>query len=164
MNRATWCGRVGALCSLVMLVSPPAVPAQELTFGFFDATVTVPTAGTTSYPGWSVGGSMPIAAGGRVSVYGVYNRDYGSQQKPTHDAVPSLQFGASVRVASAGNFRAYLRAGAIRAYLGHTTLTTPLIGVGARHGGRYGIAASLDYGTAREVTTVASMVGFYLGF
>ena len=90
--------------------------------------------------------------------------DYGSQQKPTHDAVPSLQFGASVRVASAGNFRAYLRAGAIRAYLGHTTLTTPLIGVGARHGGRYGIAASLDYGTAREVTTVASMVGFYLGF
>ena len=74
MNRATWCGRVGALCSLVMLVSPSPVPAQELTFGFFDATVTLPTAGTTSYPGWSVGGSMPIAAGGRVSVYGVYNR------------------------------------------------------------------------------------------
>ena len=53
MNRATWCGRVGALCSLVMLVSPSPVPAQELTFGFFDATVTLPTAGTTSYPGWS---------------------------------------------------------------------------------------------------------------
>ena len=72
--------------------------------------------------------------------------------------------GAAVRVVSAGSVRAYLRLGAIRANLEDTTLTTPLVSIGVRLGRRYGLAASIDYGRAKQVTTVASMAGLYARF
>ena len=59
---------------------------------------------------------------------------------------------------------ASLRLGVIRAYLKSTTLTTPTVGAGVTLGGRYGLAASIEYGTNDGVTTIASMMGLYVRF
>ena len=70
---------LGGLAAL----SPSTVSAQEIRVGFFDATVDVEGIGANSYPGLSVGGSVPVAAALPDSVYARYNRDYGSEQKLT---------------------------------------------------------------------------------
>lgn len=108
--------RIGMLGGLVTLC-PSALLVQEVAFGSFDAAVTAPQAGTTSYPGWAVEGSIAVPGSVPLPVFARYNRDYGSPGKPTTYTVPSLQMGAAVRVVSAGSVRAYLRLGAIRAYL-----------------------------------------------
>ena len=145
-------------------VSPSTASAQEIRVGFFDATVDVKGIGANSYPGVSMGGSVPVATAFPVSVYARYNRDYGSNQKVTDYVVPSLQLGVAVRAVSIRNLAASLRLGVIRAYLKNTTLTTPTGGAGVTLGGRYGLAASIDYGTNDGVTTTASMLGLYVRF
>lgn len=155
---------VGLLLSALVALLPSTASAQEIRFGFFDATVDVQGVGANSYPGFSLGGSVPVAPGSRVAVIARYNRDYGSDEKLTDYVVPSLQLGAAVRAFSRRNVAVSLRFGVIRAYLKGTTLTTPTAGAGVTLGGRYGLAASLDYGTNDGVATVASMAGLYLRF
>ena len=155
---------IALLLGLLAALSPSTVLAQEMRFGFFDAPVDVEGIGANSYPGLSIGGSVPVAAALPVSVYARYNRDYGSDQKLTDCVVPSLQLGVAVRAVSMRNLAVALRLGVIRAYLKSTTLTTPTVGAGVTLGGRYGLAGSIDYGTNDGVTTIASMMGFYVRF
>ena len=155
---------IALLLSGLAVLAPSTASAQEIRFGFFDATVHVDDLGANSYPGWSVGGSVPVTESVPVSVFARYNRDYGSDQKLTDYVVPSLQLGVEVRAVSMRNLVASLRLGVIRAYLKSTTLTTPMVGAGLTLGGRYGLAASLDYGTNDGVTTIASMMGLYVRF
>ena len=49
---------VGVLAALL----PSPATAQEIRFGFFDATVDVEGIGANSYPGLSIGGSVPVTA------------------------------------------------------------------------------------------------------
>ena len=137
---------IAVLLGVLAALSPSTAAAQEIRFGFFDATVDVEGICANSYLGLSIGGSVPIAAAFPVSVYARYNRDYGSDQKLTDYVVPSLQLGV------------------IGAHLKSTTLTTPTVGAGVTLGGRYGLVASIDYGTNDGVTTIASMMGLYLRF
>ena len=116
---------IALLLGLLAALSPSTVLAQEMRFGFFDATVDVEGSGANSYPGLSIGGSVPVAAALPVSVYARYNRDYGSDQKLTDYVVPSLQLGGAVRAVSMRNLAVALRLGVIRAYLKSTTLTPP---------------------------------------
>ncbi len=155
---------IAVLLGVLAALSPSTAAAQELRFGFFDATVDVEGIGANSYPGLSIGGSVPVAPAVPVSVYARYNRDYGADQKLTDYVVPSLQLGVAVRAVSMRNLAASLRLGVIRAYLKSTTLTTRTVGAGVTLGGRYGLAASLDYGTNDGVTTIASMMGLYVRF
>ena len=91
---------VALLLGVLAALSPPTASAQEIRYGFFDATVDVEGIGANSYPGLSIGGSVPVAAAFPVSVYARYNRDYGSDQKLTDYVVPSLQLGVAVRAVS----------------------------------------------------------------
>ena len=155
---------IALLLGVLAAFSPSTASAQEIRGGFFDATVDVEGIGANSYPGLSIGGSVPVAVALPVSVYARYNRDYGSKQKLTDYVVPSLQLGVAVRAVSMRNLAASLRLGVIRAYLRNTTLTTPTVGASVTLGGRYGLAASIDYGTNDGVTTIASMMGLYVRF
>ena len=82
---------IAVLLGVLAALSPSTAAAQEIRFGFFDATVDVEGICANSYLGLSIGGSVPIAAAFPVSVYARYNRDYGSDQKLTDYVVPSLQ-------------------------------------------------------------------------
>ncbi len=155
---------IGLLLSALAALFPSTASAQEIRFGFFDATVDVEGVGANSYPGFSLGGSVPVTPGYPVSDHVQYNRDYGSDEKLTDYVVPSLQLGAAVRAVSIRSITASLRIGVIRAYLKGTTITTPTAGAAVTLGGRYGLAASLDYGTNDGVATVASMAGLYFRF
>ena len=99
---------IALLLGVLAALSPSTASAQEIRVGFFDATIDVEGLGANSYPGLSVGGSVPVAAAVPVSVYVRYNRDYGSAQKLTVYVVPSLQLGVAVRAVSMSNLAASL--------------------------------------------------------
>ena len=99
---------IAVLLGVLAALSPSTAAAQEIRFGFFDATVDVEGIGANSYPGLSIGGSVPVAAAVPVAVYARYNRDYGSDQKLTDYVVPSLQLGVAVRAVSMRNLAASL--------------------------------------------------------
>ena len=92
---------IALLLGVLAALSPSTASAQEIRVGFFDTTIDVEGLGANSYPGLSVGGSVPVAAAVPVSVYVRYNRDYRSAQKLTVYVVPSLQLGALLHEDSA---------------------------------------------------------------